>query len=108
MLAVGDRMTLHDEVLNRVAEIAEIARRYGVIEIAVFGSALRLEASQAHDLDLLVTLAPEAPVGLIAFERLRRELSLALGKQVDLVSSNGLKSAIRDEVLRDARVHYAA
>ncbi len=107
MLAVGDRMTLHDEVLKRVAEIAEIARRYGVIEIAVFGSALRLEASQAHDLDLLVTLAPDAP-GLIAFERLRRELSLALGKQVDLVSSNGLKSAIRDEVLRDARVLYAA
>jgi len=108
MLIVGGGMILHDEVLKRVAEIAEICRRYEVIEIAVFGSALRLDASQANDLDLLVTLAPDAPVGLIAFERLRRELSLALGKQVDLVSRKGLKSAIRDEVLRDARVLYAA
>ena len=108
MLVAGGGMTLHDEVRRRVAEVAEICRRYGVSEIAVFGSALRLDASEVGDLDLLVTFAPDAPVGLIAFERLRRELSSSLGKTVDLVPRNGLKPAIRDDVLREARVLYAA
>jgi len=101
-------MTLHDEVRKQVAVVAEICRRYGVHEIAIFGSALRRDASEAHDVDLLVDFAPDAPVGFLALERLRRELSLALGKPVDLVPRNGLKPTIRDEVLRDAQVLYAA
>jgi hypothetical protein len=101
-------VTLHEEVRQRIGAVEEICRRYGVREIAVFGSALRLDAAEVHDLDLLVDFAPDASVGFLAFERLRRELSSALGKPVDLVSRNGLKSAIRDDVLREAQVLYAA
>lgn len=101
-------MTLHDEVRQRIGVVAEICRRYGVREIAVFGSALHRDASDAGDLDLLVAFEDGTSVGFIAFERLRRELSAALGKAVDLVPRGGLKAAIRDEVLREARVLYAA
>ena len=101
-------MTLHDEVRKQVVAIAEICGRYGVREIAIFGSALRRDASEAHDVDLLVDFGADAPVGFIGLERLRRELSAVLGKPVDLIPRNGLKPAIRDEVLRDAQVLYAA
>ena len=89
-------MTLNDEVRQRVAPVAEICRRYGVRRIAVFGSALRLDAAAANDVDLLVDFAPDTQVGFLAFERLRRELSAALGKTVDLVPRGGLKPAIRE------------
>lgn len=101
-------MTLHEEVRRRVGVVAQICRRYGVREIAVFGSALSRDATEAGDLDLLVAFEEGSSVGFIAFERLRRELSTALGKEVDLVPRDGLKPAIRDAVLREAQVLYAA
>lgn len=100
-------MSLHDELRQRMDVVGAICRRYGVREIALFGSALRRNASEAGDVDLLVEFERDAQVGFIALERLRGELSAAIGKTVDLVPKNGLKHAIRDEVLRDAQVLYA-
>jgi predicted nucleotidyltransferase len=42
----------------------------------VFGSTLRAEASEVSDIDLLVDYDSSALVGLFAFVRIRRRLSL--------------------------------
>jgi len=88
--------------------IQEFCRRYRVRELAVFGSALRGDFSAASDVDLLVEFEPEAQIGFITLSRMQRELSAILHRQVDLVPKEGLKPTIRDAVLSDAQVLYAA
>ena len=89
-------------------ELVRICVRYRVRELAVFGSAARGELRPDSDVDLLVVFDAAARVGLITLGRLQRELSNVFGRPVDLVPRDGLKPALRDEVLADARILYAA
>ncbi len=99
-------------VLDRIAipedELEELCRRYHVRELALFGSVLRDDFRDDSDVDVLVEFEPNAPIDLILFVRLGRELSVLLGRRVDLVEKPGLKRFLRDEVLDSARVIYAA
>jgi predicted nucleotidyltransferase len=88
--------------------IRELCRRYRVKELSLFGSAARGEARADSDLDFLVEFEPDARIGLIALGGMERELSGVVGRPVDLVPKGGLKPRIRDAVLADARVLYAA
>lgn len=89
-----------------IESIAEICRRYGVAELAVFGSATTKRFRQESDVDLLVKFKPETRIGLMGFGRLQDELSDLLGREVDLVSKNGLKEVIRDQVLQEAQIVF--
>lgn len=89
------------------ARLADVCERYGVAELAVFGSAARDEARADSDLDLLYVLAPGKHLGF-AINRLEDELAALLGRRVDLVSKASLHRAVRDEVLAEARELYAA
>ena len=90
------------------ASLAEVCRRYGVKELSLFGSALRGEMSPESDIDIMVEFEPGARVGLIKFESLVEELESLAGRRVDLVTKRGLKPWVRPQVLKDARVIYAA
>jgi len=87
--------------------IERLCLKYRVAELSVFGSAVRPDFSEQSDIDLLVLFKPEARIGF-EFVALQRELSEAIGRRVDLVPKNGLKPLIRDEVLAEAQVVYAA
>jgi uncharacterized protein len=54
--------------------LAEICQRYGVYELAMFGSATRGEMGPESDLDLMVEFQPGTRIGLIRFESLAEEL----------------------------------
>ena len=88
--------------------IAEICRRNRVRELSVFGSVLTDRFNSTSDLDLLVVFDPDAEIGFLALARLQRELSVLAQRPVDLVPKSGLKAAIRESVLADAQVIYAA
>ncbi len=90
------------------AALAELCRRYHVVELSVFGSAARGEMRPDSDIDLLVEFLPEAEVDLFDHAGLMLDLAGLLGQKVDLVSKNGLKPMIRDSVLEEARLLYAA
>jgi len=90
------------------AEIAELCRRYKVKELAVFGSAARGGLRPDSDFDLLVEFLPGAEVDLVEHFAVETEFSDLLGRKVDLVSKRALRSALREEVLTDARTIYAA
>jgi predicted nucleotidyltransferase len=85
-----------------------ICARYHVRELSLFGSAVRGELGPDSDIDLLVVFDEDARVGLILLARLRRELSEAFGRDVDLVPKDGLKPALRSVVLAEAQTLYAA
>ena len=101
-------MTKQQGISLPKAEIAELCRRYGVCELSLFGSAARGELQPDSDIDLLVEFASGTSVGLLHLSRLRREFVDLLGRQVDLVPKSGLKPAIRERVLGEAEVLYAA
>jgi predicted nucleotidyltransferase len=88
--------------------LSEVCRRYGVKELALFGSAVRGEMRPESDLDIMVEFEPGARIGLIKFESLVEELESLAGRRVDLVTKRGLKPWVRPQALKDARVIYAA
>ena len=101
-------MTIAPGVVLPGMELAELCRRYEVKELAVLGSAARGEMRPDSDIDLLVEFLPHAGTSLLRHFAAERELSQLLGRKVDLVSKRALRSRIRDEVLSQARLIYAA
>lgn len=99
-------MTLEDLAPLRPA-IAELCAKYGLVELWVFGSTVRGDAGVDSDVDLLYVRGVNAVRGL-AFFGLQRELESLLGRPVDLVPKEGLHWVIRDRVLNNAEVLYAA
>ena len=93
---------------GRTDALRPICERYQVRELALFGSALGHDFGPQSDLDFLVEFQPDAQIGFLALASLQRELSGLLGRPVDLVPKGGLKPVIRDEVLSEAEVLYAA
>lgn len=90
------------------SKLADLCRRYKVRELSMFGSAARGEMRPDSDIDLLVEFQPNAEVGLLDHAGLMLDLAELLGRKVDLVSKKALKPLIRDAVLADARLVYAA
>lgn len=88
-------------------ELAGICDRYGIAELAVFGSVARGVARQDSDVDLLYVLVPGRHLGF-SINDLEDELSDRFGRPVDLVARSALHRMIRDEVLAEARTLYAA
>jgi predicted nucleotidyltransferase len=81
-------------------DILRIAARHGAVNVRVFGSVARGDAGPDSDLDLLVDVAPQHsaffPGGL------REDLVDLLGRNVDIVTEDGLHWYVRDRVLREA------
>jgi predicted nucleotidyltransferase len=99
-------MTIASGLSLPEAELAEICRRYGFKELAVFGSVARGEMRPDSDVDLLVEFLPEARPSLWKHAAAQRELAELIGRKVDLVSKKGLNALIRDEVLAQAQTIY--
>ena len=101
-------MTIAVGVELQEAEIIEICRRHGVSELSLFGSAARGEMRPDSDIDFLVDFLPGARPGLLGVSAMTRELSVLLGRRVDLAVKLALKPLIRPGVLAEARLIYAA
>lgn len=101
-------MDVRAEFREKMPQIEEICRKYHVRELSLFGSALRDDFRPDSDYDLLVEFEPDARIGLIKYVELQETLADLLCRRVDLVSKEGLKPRIRDEVLSSAEPVYAA
>ncbi len=77
----------------------ELAKRYGVTRIGVFGSYLKNKQVEVSDLDLLVEFG-EA-IDLLTFVNLKNYLSDLLGVDVDLVMKKALKPKIGQRILQE-------
>ena len=99
-------MTL-DEIRAMRLQLAELCRKYGIAELSVFGSVARGDAQPGSDVDLLYLRAPGNDLGMSYFA-LQEDLEKLFGRPVDLVSKDGLHRVIREQVLSDAQILYAA
>jgi len=81
-------------------DILRIAGKYGAHSVRIFGSVARGEADASSDVDFLVEL--ETGRSLLDLGGLQFELEALLDRPVDVVTERGLKTRIRDRVLREA------
>lgn len=88
------------DILSSLKSLKEdVTREYSVKRLGVFGSVARDEQTEGSDIDLLVEFS--RPVGFVTFMRLEHFLSDRLGKRVDLVTPDALKTVIRQDVLAE-------
>jgi len=95
------------DISDKLPQIGEICRRYGVRELSLFGSGLGPNYRSDSDIDFLVDFNPGAQVGLVQLGRLQQELEALLERKVDLVPKRGLKPLIRERVLQNTEPVYA-
>jgi predicted nucleotidyltransferase len=81
-------------------QLPELAEKYHVRSLEVFGSYVRDEQTSESDLDVLVTF-DKAP-GLFQFIELENRLSDVLGVKVDLVMKSALKPRLEQRILHEA------
>jgi len=79
------------------ARRAELADKFGVRSLSLFGSVSRDEADPASDVDLLVEF--DRPVGYFGLFALQDHLESLLGCKVDLGTPGSLKPRIREHVM---------
>lgn len=101
---------MHINILNEANRetLADFCQKHHIVKLALFGSALRGEATAHSDIDLLVDFHPEHIPGLLGLAAMEIELSNILGKKVDLRTAQDLSVYFRDDVLSEAKVAYVA
>lgn len=89
------------EEMTRIlrAHKVELAERYGVKEIGVFGSWVCGEARRGSDLDILVEF--DVVPGLLKFIELENYLSRLLGMKVDLVRKKSIREELKERILKE-------
>ncbi len=87
--------------------LGELCDRYGIAELAVFGSVAAGTARPDSDVDVLYTLKEGVRLGW-AINDFSDDLENLLGRPVDLVGKKALHPRLRSRVLSQAQVFYAA
>lgn len=81
--------------------ILETAGRHSTRNVRIFGSVARGDDDEKSDLDFLVEFEPGR--SLLDHAALLLDLEELLRCKVDVMSEKGIKSRIRERVLREAR-----
>jgi uncharacterized protein len=89
--------------------IADFCRRWNVVELSLFGSALRDDFGPDSDVDVLVELGPHHGLSLVDWVTMIDELRVIFGRDVDLVAKAGLKNPFRRRsILENRYILHAA
>lgn len=89
--------------------IESFCRRWGVAELALFGSVLREDFRPDSDVDVLVTFQPGRGIGFENRVAIQDELEALFGRRVDVVVKEALKNPFRrSAILSSLEVLYAA
>ena len=92
--------------------IEAFCRRWKIVELSLFGSALRDDYGPDSDVDVLVSFAPDANWTLFDLVHMEDELAHIFRRNVDLVLKSGIERSenwIRKRaILESAQVVYAA
>jgi uncharacterized protein len=92
-------------------QLSSFCSRWKILELALFGSALRSDFNPKSDIDLLATFAPDANWSLFDHVEMELELKSIFGREVDLVSNAALSRSEnwirREEISNTAEVIYS-
>ena len=101
---------MKEAIQARQAVVAEFCTRWGVSELALFGSVLGDDFRPESDVDVLVTLDEQARHTLFDLHQMEEDLRRIFGRDVDLVSRRGIERSRnqrrRRAILESAQVIY--
>jgi predicted nucleotidyltransferase len=90
-------------------KIGEFCRKWMVAEFSLFGSALRDDFGAESDVEVAVTLAPDAPWSLYERVDMIEELQEIFGRKVHLVEQTAVKNPYRrHEIATAKQILYVA
>ena len=89
-------------------QIADFCQRRHIQKLAFFGSVLRDDFRSDSDVDVLIEFEPEYRLGLFELMRMQREFSDLIGREADFRTPEDLGRYMRDRVIAEAEVQYAA
>jgi len=92
--------TLAELVKAKRADILALAVKHGARNVRVFGSVARGDADEQSDIDFLVQMEPGR--SFLDLGGLQYDLEQLLGCRVDVVTEQGLKARLREEILSEA------
>jgi predicted nucleotidyltransferase len=91
------------------AQLAALCRRWGITDVALFGSYARGDFRPDSDVDLMVVFAPGRKPSLWGFVALRDEFCSVFARPVDVVISGTIRNPFRlKSIERDITPLYAA
>ncbi len=92
--------------------MASFCKRWGVAELALFGSVVRDDFGPESDVDVLIEFDPSVRHTLFDIAELEEELSRLFGRKVDLVTRSAIEASRnhirRKAILESAQVIYAS
>ncbi len=92
--------------------IEAFCRKWRIVELSLFGSAVRDELRPDSDIDLLATFDENVPWSLLEHAQMEEELAGIFGRSVDLLTRPGVESSRnpyrREAILSTAEPIYRA
>lgn len=79
----------------------ELAKKYKIKEIGIFGSWVKGKQKRKSDLDILVEFEEDAEISLFDFIEIKEYLRKKIGVKVDLVEKKALKPYIGKIILKE-------
>lgn len=93
-------------------EIERFCIRWNIVELSIFGSALRDDFKPDSDIDVLISFHTNARPTLFQLARMQLELEEIFGRSVDLSTRRGIENSRnpirRQNILSTARTIYVA
>lgn len=88
-------------VVDKLMSQKDALKALGLLRLSLFGSTARGQATEESDIDLAVTLDPDAGIDLFRFAAIREQLARILGREVDMIVEPARSMRMQAEIDRD-------
>ncbi|MGK7954713.1 MAG: nucleotidyltransferase family protein [Crocosphaera sp.] len=106
---------LENQITNNLGlsnpQLARFCKKWGIIELSLFGSILGDQFNQNSDIDILLQFSPDSRQGLLTLAKIKYELEKMTGRVIDIAVKESIENSEneirRQEILNTAKVIYA-
>ena len=93
-------MSIYNELQNKSNDIHALAKKYGAMNLRLFGSVARQEEHKNSDIDILAEF--EDGRSLFDLIGLKQDIESLLHRQVDILTPGSLHWLIKDKILKES------